>query len=104
MKEHKESKKSICNSIIKAVKLDIINAKIVTKDTIDEPNDEIGLNDKDINFILELLKRKNPDKYNDVKDSLKRKMNSIKCCIMSCIVIENIKICIYNALYRYQIY
>ena len=64
---------------MKAFELDLKNTHthttILRKKTVDEPNDEISLNDKNIYSVLELVKRKVPNKYNDVKDTLKGKIN-----------------------------
>ena len=57
------------------VKLDTKHTMIVRNETVNEPNDEIGLNDKNINSVLELVKRKIPDKYIDIKYSFKKKNN-----------------------------
>ena len=58
----------------KSVKLDSKHITSIRMETVDEPNDEVGLNDKNINSILELVKRKIPNKYDDVKDTFKRKV------------------------------
>ena len=48
---HKELTKSIYNDIMKALTVDTKHTTIVRKETVNEPNGKIGLNDKDIDLF-----------------------------------------------------